>query len=92
MTYNKIDNLIIGSDTLEDKERIEKLYNKMITINTKTMSLIDSINHLEEVLPETLNINHKVYKLNSIDSEKKSVIELKNSIKSDIINNLEGYL
>lgn len=77
---------------MDDKERVRRLYNRMVRINRKTSNLIDSIEYFEDDLSKALKINNKTYEINSILNKKSNVKRVKSSIKYNVINNLAKYL
>lgn len=77
---------------MDDKEKLRRLYNKMIIIKNKTIGLSTSINNLEEELNQTLLINNKTYKVNDIKIVKNTTKEVRKNIRYEILNHIRENL
>ena len=76
---------------MDDNAKYKILYEKMVRIKTKTNSLIESIDYLEDALENAIVINNKTYKTKDVNSKKNTATRLKKSIKFNVIDNLRDY-
>lgn len=74
--------IIIIGDSMDDKEKILRLYYKMGSIQSKITELQNDINTLTQVLDNNFSINDKTVYKDTIEGNKNIASGVKNSVNT----------